>query len=460
MKKWLVVLTIVSIFMGSQKVVKAVAVTGACEWCGATCQRTTVGQMCMDVAPPTGKICVEENGVCVALSTIALPTVPEEKAVGGEAYLSVWPVNSVDESGLGYDRVDLVMHSNTMVQGADIWLSYDPEIWQLMKVEPLSQDGDKFVYSFNKDMVKIDNKKGIVSVQLNGTLLSTLSQAQVSTTYKQSLLRFSFKPIKSGTHLIDIICQNGVNTDTNIFDKNVNDIINCTKNIPLSKQVILPVVTVVPELTPVVTASPSVTPGVFYATNSVILKADDFVIKANGKEFRPKGKVVSVHSDPPEFGENQKTTLELIWDDGGVEMRTFLYFSYVKSTNVWTLDETRTYNGKTPGDWLFYYSNTPISMNMFQQPYKKTLDLTSNNGLGRLTIKNMELSLNFVLSNGCVNNNGDANGDEKADLVDFGIWKAEYLATIKTVQSKADFNCDGKVDLVDFGIWKSEYLKN
>nr|MBP6989640.1 hypothetical protein [Candidatus Shapirobacteria bacterium] len=86
MKKWLVVLTIVSIFMGSQKVVKAVAVTGACEWCGATCQRTTIGQMCMDVTPPTGKICIEENGACVIKSTIALPTLPEEKAVDGEAF--------------------------------------------------------------------------------------------------------------------------------------------------------------------------------------------------------------------------------------------------------------------------------------------------------------------------------------------------------------------------------------
>jgi len=458
MKKWLVVLTIVSIFMGSQKVVKAVAVTGACEWCGATCQRTTVGQMCMDVAPPTGKICVEENGACVALSTIALPTVPEEKAVGGEAYLYLKSVNTVDVATQNYDLVDLGMEANTTVGGVDIWLTFDPEIWQLMKVETLSGANDKF--SFTNGGTHIDNKKGTVDILLLGNNMG-VSQAEINTTFKQSLLRLSFKSIKAGTQSLNFVCQNGSSADTNIFDKNVNDIVDCDKNISLGgRRVILPVVTVVPELTPVVTASPSITPGVFYATSSVILKADDFVIKANGKEFRPKGKVVSVHSDPPEFGENQKTTLELIWDDGGVEMRTFLYFSYVKSTNVWTLDETRTYDGKTPGDWLFYYSNTPISMNMFQQPYKKTLDLTSNNGLGRLTIKNMELSLNFVTSSGCVNSNGDTNGDGIVDLVDFGIWKAEYLATVKAVQSKADFNCDGKVDLVDFGIWKSEYLKN
>ena len=52
---------------------------------------------------------------------------------------------------------------------------------------------------------------------------------------------------------------------------------------------------------------------------------------------------------------------------------------------------------------------------------------------------------------------GDANGDEKVDLVDFGIWKSEYLEITPTVSQsvlRADFNQDGLVNLVDFGIWK------
>ena len=51
---------------------------------------------------------------------------------------------------------------------------------------------------------------------------------------------------------------------------------------------------------------------------------------------------------------------------------------------------------------------------------------------------------------------GDANGDGKVDLVDFGIWKNEYLGKLTTKLS--DFNKSGVVDLGDFGVWKKAYL--
>jgi len=52
---------------------------------------------------------------------------------------------------------------------------------------------------------------------------------------------------------------------------------------------------------------------------------------------------------------------------------------------------------------------------------------------------------------------GDATGDGKIDLADFGIWKNEYLG--KSTTLLADFDRSGKVDLIDFGIWKGKYLK-
>lgn len=51
---------------------------------------------------------------------------------------------------------------------------------------------------------------------------------------------------------------------------------------------------------------------------------------------------------------------------------------------------------------------------------------------------------------------GDANGDGLVDLVDFAIWKGEYLTGVGLT---ADFSGDGKVDLLDFPIWKTGYLK-
>jgi len=50
---------------------------------------------------------------------------------------------------------------------------------------------------------------------------------------------------------------------------------------------------------------------------------------------------------------------------------------------------------------------------------------------------------------------GNANCDDKVDLLDFGMWKQDYVAGTNDL---ADFNCDGIVDLMDFGIWKASYI--
>lgn len=55
-----------------------------------------------------------------------------------------------------------------------------------------------------------------------------------------------------------------------------------------------------------------------------------------------------------------------------------------------------------------------------------------------------------------VDKSGDANGDGKVNLVDFDIWKKEYLKIYIT--KKADFDKNGSVNLVDFSIWKRGYL--
>lgn len=46
---------------------------------------------------------------------------------------------------------------------------------------------------------------------------------------------------------------------------------------------------------------------------------------------------------------------------------------------------------------------------------------------------------------------GDANGDGRVDLLDFTIWKREFLGE---AGSKSDFNRDSRIDLADFMIWK------
>ncbi|MBI2622695.1 MAG: hypothetical protein HYW64_01200 [Candidatus Levybacteria bacterium] len=48
---------------------------------------------------------------------------------------------------------------------------------------------------------------------------------------------------------------------------------------------------------------------------------------------------------------------------------------------------------------------------------------------------------------------GDANGDNSVDILDFNIWRDEFLGNSQTKQ--ADFNGDGVVDLLDFTIWRN-----
>jgi hypothetical protein len=52
---------------------------------------------------------------------------------------------------------------------------------------------------------------------------------------------------------------------------------------------------------------------------------------------------------------------------------------------------------------------------------------------------------------------GDANCDDSISLVDFGVWRANYIEASDTTLD-ADFNGDGAVTLIDFSIWRNSYI--
>jgi len=98
-----------------------------------------------------------------------------------------------------------------------------------------------------------------------------------------------------------------------------------------------------------------------------------------------------------------------------------------------------TLNGVAPGTYDFYLKTSrglrkKITQTLYAQP---------NN--------NVAISFGNIIS-------GDANNDNMVNLVDFSIWKNEYLHGCSTSPCKADFNYDSTVDLVDFSIWKQAYL--
>jgi len=57
----------------------------------------------------------------------------------------------------------------------------------------------------------------------------------------------------------------------------------------------------------------------------------------------------------------------------------------------------------------------------------------------------------------CKPSNGDANGDGKATLKDFEIFRQEYSGEVKTLT--ADFNCDGTITLIDFEKFRASFIK-
>jgi len=85
---------------------------------------------------------------------------------------------------------------------------------------------------------------------------------------------------------------------------------------------------------------------VHWVTNVVELHATDFWIEANGQRFSANAMPVDVHSDP---GDATYRTLELVWEEHGVEMRINLYFEN-DGPSTW-IDEIRIYDGTAQPKW-------------------------------------------------------------------------------------------------------------
>lgn len=98
---------------------------------------------------------------------------------------------------------------------------------------------------------------------------------------------------------------------------------------------------------------PSFLNKISWSTPYAWLQADGFYILVNGQKFLGNQNV-KVNSDPVDPSKPYATTLEATWNENGVEMRLNLYFAYTPG-NFWQLTEIRTYNGKNPGDWIYYY---------------------------------------------------------------------------------------------------------
>lgn len=94
---------------------------------------------------------------------------------------------------------------------------------------------------------------------------------------------------------------------------------------------------------------------VLWKTRYAKLASNDFYIRIGDKTFYGAD-MQRVSSDPG----TERSTLELTWQEHGVEMRMNLYFR-LTNAQTWEIYDVRTYNAQVRGDWIYYAAETPVT---------------------------------------------------------------------------------------------------
>ena len=119
------------------------------------------------------------------------------------------------------------------------------------------------------------------------------------------------------------------------------------------------------------TPSPSSTPdgttpppngAVTWDSGAARFEADSYQIHVGDTVFTGMGQA-EVHSDP---GDPSYRTLEVVWDEQGVEQRMNLYFA--ADAEDWWVTEVRTYDGMADGEWINYWAVGQPPQEMFRTP--------------------------------------------------------------------------------------------
>lgn len=135
---------------------------------------------------------------------------------------------------------------------------------------------------------------------------------------------------------------------------------------------------------PVSTVYPFAEGAINWKTSSTMLRGDSFAIQVNGKTFDAQDTSVSVQGS----GSQTAATLEASWIENNTEMRVFMTLSYAPG-DFWRVTELKTYDGKTPGNWITYPG---FVGNDSGKPYSNPVfDLRSKDGKGRIQLRNMRL---------------------------------------------------------------------
>ena len=109
-------------------------------------------------------------------------------------------------------------------------------------------------------------------------------------------------------------------------------------------------------------------PAIVWDSGSVRLEADDFEVRVGDKVFQATGPT-EVDSDP---GGLDYRTLEIVWQEQGVEQRMNLYFE--ADEEEWWISEIRTYDGFEEGEWINYIVVGQMWDDMLRTPKRGTYE--------------------------------------------------------------------------------------
>lgn len=345
-----------------------------CVWCGRECvSAKPAGVACPDVMPPEGAKCVAVGTRCkVEYSTT--PTV-------------TLPAGTVGCNG----RCTTATKCASGLSCVPIWWSGICPPIPAPILEKLNS-GIALTVAEKEDLVELcPDSSGVLSSTGGGPVLNRNGESVVT----------MIGTCRNKNCLTSTNCICGGATPTRRPSPTVTA--DCPTPPPGCEVSVCATQNYTPKCCPIKCPSPTVTPlpgAVSMVSDWVNLTAKGFRMKIGNETYLVDRASLQVHSDAPEYGKEQLSTLEATWRENNKEMRMYIYFRFNLENKRWVVYDFRTYNGKTPGDWL-YYDNTGIYgvYGGVQTPYmSKYLKLVSRDGSGEVVFENVIIKPKFILS--------------------------------------------------------------
>lgn len=328
------------------------------------------------------------------------------------------PTEETKTTGTNFD-VQLTLKNPTNVIAIDTTLAFDPEIVELVGFQPAT------TAALNSVLLKTtDNQKGIVRYAASNTE-TTPTNEEIGT--------LTFKPKKAGTtDLAFLDSKTMIRGEQSALKptNNTKATYTITDNKTTEKNVSL---YISPATGNFLVKTP-VNLDIYLDTATNNVSGVSFVL-----QYDQSLKLERSNIDKSLFNNILKDTIS----------QTSYTFAAVDTIG-------KTITGKTKLGTLTF---TPVAQNTNATLSFSDVQITEVNSIGSISKNSYpNAGVYTIIAPATAPTakilQGNANEDEAVNILDYQIWRDEYLGAATT--AKADFNKDNKIDLVDFSIFRNE----